>query len=1361
MNNQSAIMNEEFNFLEHDFICGDKLLIEASAGTGKTFNIENIVLKLITEGLKSNQQSDADHKIEVIVSEILIVTFTELATAELCARIRENIQEALHFVENIEKNFAIASESYEKQQQTPLENFILQFVELGYGNKHENFSDYNEEKRQVLIQRLNHALYTFDEASICTIHSFCQRMLQEFSIDSNQLFNNELVDSKQLIEKIVYKFIREHFYNSESNVLNIISLMNKFDFEYFSEIATTLDRYGNIDIHKNYSCDEYLAMLIQQQKQLFSNVELLKNEILLFQDNNFAEVFFNNADFCVTDFKKNYSEQFNNNLQNFITAIKNNDHFLILELATFFAVDNLESNLKVAKKKCWQPSNNSANIFKNCQNINENISKISDLIQEYFAIYFKQEYDNLIAEQPIVTYNELLLKLHRALNENPRLVDNIRQKYKVALIDEFQDTDKVQFQIFDKIFGCNNNTLIMVGDPKQAIYSFRGADIFTYLDVAENLSNEQKATLVKNYRTSQNLLNAINCLFAKEMPFAIDNINFINAVAGKETDDIFIDNENILQQPLKIIQPDNSEEFNFSTNSYRKYSVAVTAKKIAEILNLAETNNPHNNLPNARIKNRKIIPGDIAVLVRSGFEGDLIHQELAKYNINSVKQSNENIFSTQDAIDLLKLIEAVLNPQNSKVVMTALALPYFNFNFKDIYQLNYDEEYATQYEAIVEILIFYRNIWQRSSFIKMINIMVSLDIESILDRQFITSLNKNSSLLTKLNSYNIKTNLLKSENGNRKLTNFNHLIELLHQEEKTHKLQPIGLINHLKKCLDNPDNNSEYELRLESDSQAVQILTIHKSKGLQFPIVFCPFVWKYVFNNRTMSKMKSIVYHDRNNEQKLSLTSEQLVEAKHHYRLELLADELRLLYVALTRAKYGCYLIWVDKSIAKGRGLQCNSPMDYLFYNINKHKIDDYLQTPTYKNLQKCLVNKNTTEDNPEEIEINQQKLWLNHPNIEFVKVSQNSLNSRQDQQRYRLNSDDANKLKNNLKISEFNGKIAKDFRVLSFSNLNSNMPHSSEIIEEVNDDDKNNQNEQINSDYLGENEVEEIINSESILGDFPRGIFSGDCIHDLFEHLDFNHFQKQNTTDINIENDFRVKSLTEALLKKYGRLKFNINTQQESYQRELTLRQEQLVKMFKNTVSSELFMGANRQNHIAQEGIVLEKLNPQASVCEMPFFFKIENRFIADELLKFSNQAFNVKTHHNFNSELISENNSRREQLYGFMNGKIDLFFEHQGKFYIADWKSSFLGEFNNDYGVSAIEKDMRHKNYYLQAAIYTIAVKNYLENKLTDFDYERDFGGVFYLYIRGINNDLKSGVWSMKPDLYNINLLSELLNG
>ena len=1354
-------MNHEFNFLEHDFVCGDKLLIEASAGTGKTFNIENIVLKLITEGLKSHQQSDGNDKIEVIVSEILIVTFTELATAELCARIRENIQEALHFVENIKKKFVIASKSYEKQQQTPLENFILQSIEFGYGNENGNFNDYNQEKQQLLTQRLNHALYTFDEASICTIHSFCQRMLQEFSVDSNQLFNNELVDSSQLIEKIVYKFIREHFYNQESNILNIISLMNKFNFEYFIEIATTLDRYGNIDVHQKYSCDEYLSMLIQEQKQIFRNVELLKNEILLFKNNQFTEAFFNDADFCVTDFKKNYCEKVTDNLQNFIKSIKNNDQFLILELASFFAVDNLENNLKAAKKKCWQPRNISANIFKYCQNINENIAKISDLIQEYFALYFKQEYDKLIAEQPIVTYNELLLKLHRALNENPRLVHNIRQKYKVALIDEFQDTDKVQFQIFDKIFGCKSNTLIMVGDPKQAIYSFRGADIFTYLSVAERLNNEQKATLVKNYRTSQNLLNAINCLFTKEMPFAIDNINFINAVAGKDTDDIFIDNENILQQPLKIIQPNNNEEFNFSTNSYRKYSVEVTAKKIAEILNLAETLNPQNNLPSARIKNKKIIPGDIAVLVRSGFEGDLIHQELAKYNINSVKQSNENIFATQDAIDLLKLIEAVLNPQNSKIVMTALALPYFNFDFKDIYQLNYDEEYAAQYEAIVEVLIFYRNIWQRSSFLKMINIMVSLDVESILDKQFITSFNNDSSLLAKLNSCNIKTNLLKSENGNRKLTNFNHLTELLHQEEKKYKLQPIGLINHLKKCLDNPDNNSEYELRLESDSQAVQILTIHKSKGLQFSIIFCPFVWKYVFNNRTMSKMKSIVYHDNNNNQKLSLTSEQLVEAKHHYRLELLADELRLLYVALTRAKYGCYLIWADKSTAKGRGLQCNAPMDYLFYNINKHKIDDYLETPTYKNLQKCLVNKNTTEEDSAEIEINQQKLWLNHPNIEFVTISKNSLNSRLDQQRYQLNSNNLDKLENNLKFKAFNGKIAKDFRVLSFSNLNANMPHSSEVIEEVNDDDKNNQHEHINIDYLGENKSQKIINSESILGDFPRGVFSGDCIHDLFEHLDFNHFQNQNITDIDIENDFRVKPLTEALLKKYGRLKFNVNTQQESYQRELTLRQEQLIKMFKNTVSSKLFMGANRQNNITQEGIILEQLNSKASVCEMPFFFKVDNRFIADELLKFSNQAFNVKTQHDFNSELISENNSRREQLYGFMNGKIDLFFEHQGKFYIADWKSSFLGEFNNDYSIGAIEKDMRHKNYYLQAAIYTIAVKNYLENKLPEFNYERDFGGVFYLYIRGINNDLGSGVWSMKPDLHNINLLSDLLNG
>ena len=1359
---------QEFNFLRHDFCLGDKLLIEASAGTGKTFNIENIVLKLIVQGFKKSDDFQENLMADLVISEVLIVTFTELATAELCSRIRENIQGALNFVENIELNKELALSSSLELEMRPLEQYILQFIEFGYSV--ENNLQFSSEKRKILIQKLNHALYTFDEASICTIHSFCQKMLKEFSVDSNQLFNNELIDSAELIEKIVYKFIRQHFYSSDSTILNVIALMNNLNYEYFSQLAETLDRYGNIGLENQQSCKKLQKLLIEKQCKIESQIDflILKREIL---ESNFFE----NANFVITDFKKSYCDNFNDNLRKFITALKEKDVIRILKQSTFFAYENIVTSLKKAKIKTWQPKNSVVELFQFCQKINEQIIDFVDFVREYFAIYFKEQYEVSINEKPIVTYNELLVKLHRALINNPRLAVNIREKYKVALIDEFQDTDQLQYQIFDKIFGTNESALIMVGDPKQAIYSFRGADIFTYLGVAESLCEEQKVTLIKNYRTSQNLLNAINCLFAKELPFAIDNINYIDAMAGKESDEIFIEGEDLLVKPLKIIQPKECHEFDFTTLNYQQFSVKYTAKKIAEILHLANCRVSSSDSPLANINGKKVLPSDIAVLVRSGAEGDLIHHELTKYKINSVKQSNENIFATQDAIDFLKLLDAILNPQNSRLVMTALALPYFNFDFSDIYRLNYDEKYAVQYEAIVEIFIFYQKIWQRFSFIKMIKTLIDFDVENILGKTFEQFLVSEDSLLHKLHNNNLKVNLLQGENGNRKLTNFNHLVEILHQEEKKNNLQPIGLLNHLQKWLDNPEANPEYELRLESDSQAVQILTIHKSKGLQFPIVFCPFVWRSAFSNTTLGKMKSIVYHDRNNQQKLSLTSEQLADAKEYYRLESLADELRLFYVALTRAKYGCYLIWADKSMAKGRNLQCNAPMDYLFHNIARHKINDYLKTPTFNNLAKCLVNNNVINgvENDREmrhVEPNQYRLWSTHKNIAIVKIDDEFFKEKQ----FYLAQDGVDEQK--FEFKEFGGQIAKDFRVLSFSNLNSNMPHLSEIaINEENDDDIEIFNTEEKTDYNGLNlnrlvvdeqilEEQNIVNTPSILGDFPRGVFSGDCIHDFFEYLDFDYFKEQSIDELGLENDYKIQQFSESLLKKYGRLKFNPVAQQQSYQHELKTRQEQLSKMFKNTVASELKMHNNSfnfNNNFESEVIVLEQLNPLASVCEMPFFFKVDKRFLANQLLELSHQAFNV----NCSKKLLephdtSELNSRRERLHGFMNGKIDLFFEHHNKFYIADWKSSYLGDFNHNYSINNIEKDMFNKNYYLQAAIYTIAVKKYLENKLKNFDYERDFGGVFYIYVRGIDNEINSGVWSMKPSLKDINELAKLLN-
>ncbi|UDQ96645.1 UvrD-helicase domain-containing protein [Lentisphaerota bacterium WC36G] len=1360
LKNSHQLINE-FDFLSHDFCLGDKLLIEASAGTGKTFNIENIVLKLIIEGIKSshhnNKNSQQTSSKEVVISEVLIVTFTDLATAELCARIRENIQNALNFVLGIDDNYQHIKQNQEQLYCNSLEQFILNFIEFGY-SYNKDLKQYNIERKNVLLNRLNHALYTFDEASICTIHSFCQKMLKEFSVDSNQLFNSELVDSAEIIERIVYQFFRDNLYSQDSTLLNVVCDIKKLNYEYFSSVAKTFDQHAIRDFSDNGDFDNLKKNIDIIQQSINNKIELL---VKIFSE--ISTDFYHHCDFELHDCYKKFAEDFPNNLATLRTNLSNNNLSGILCQLGYFSEKFIFKKLLKAKQKCWQPNMHARQFFDLCVSIPDEVDKLADYFIRYFANYFLEKYQDEINSRPIITYNELLQKLHNALENSQKLVDNIRKKYTMALIDEFQDTDSIQYQIFAKIFDNPQNLLIMVGDPKQAIYGFRGADIFTYLRVAKNLDEDQKTTLVKNFRTSQNLLNAINCLFEKELPFAIDNIDFVDATAGKVSDEVVIDNENIMQQPLKIFQPADCVNFKFNKDNYRNFSCQVTAKKIAEILQKANQIDSISKLPLAHINGRKIVPADIAVLVRNANEAEMISQRLLKYNIASVKQGNDNIFVGDEARELLKLLTAILNPQNSRAVMSALSLSYFNFDFSDIYQLNYDEKFAKIYEGIIEVLIYYRNIWQNFSFIKMINSLKNLHISSILGTQFDELITEKNSLLYKLEKNNLKMNLLNSENGNRKMTNFNHLVEILHQEEKKHNLQPVALLNHLANFVRNPEANAEYELRLESDSQAVQILTMHKSKGLQFGIVFCPFVWGDSSNNQQASKEKAIIYHDANNQQHISLTNNELSEAKNYYKFERLADELRLFYVAVTRAKYGCYLVWADKQYNKTRAMSFNSPMDYLYYNFNKNRLHEFFNSPTLKNLQLCLESNNSATlideiDKKFKYQTDRREQWQDHQNIEFITVDEKdlSLDFKPSEQNDFF---EKNKV-DEYHFIEFSGKIAKDFRVLSFSNLNSNLPHLTENVEsgDVNDDDKlNNENDNIVDRNLRGINEEHGVNDKltpSILGDFPKGTFSGDCIHDLFEKLDFDYFKEQNIDNLKINSESHVGKFIHMLLKKYGRLKYDVATQEESYQKELELRLLQLVKMFKNTVSSRMYILNNSLKK--DNSIVLENLHSEAMVCEMPFFFKTPKSFNAENLLSLSRKAFDVSdSTSNFEDQL----ENRKEQLRGFMNGKIDLIFEHDDKFFIIDWKSSYLGDFNENYNIDAIKKDMFEKNYYLQAAIYTVALKAFLSNKIANFNFEKQFGGVLYLYVRGIDQQLNTGVWSMNPDTNVIEQIANLL--
>ena len=1155
-------------------------LIEASAGTGKTFTIAALYLRLLL-GLGGSSAFPRP----LTVEELLVVTFTEAATEELRGRIRSNIHEL---------RIACLRESTDN----PLYARLLDEI---------------DDKKQA-AQWLLLAERQMDEAAVFTIHGFCQRMLSLNAFESGMLFEQQLIEDESLLRyQACADFWRRHCYPLSREIAQVVFETWKGPQALLADINRYLQ--GEAPVIKAPPPDD--ETLASRHQQIVQRINALKQQWCdavgelegLMEASGIDRRKFNRGN------QGKWIEKIS------AWAQSATQSYQLPEALEKFSQRFLEDRTKEGGVVPQHP------LFVAIDELLAEPLTLRDLMITRALAEIRETVAKEKRRRGELGFDDMLSRLDSALRSESgdALAAAIRTRFPVAMIDEFQDTDPQQYRIFRRIWQHQPDTaLLLIGDPKQAIYAFRGADIFTYMKARSEVSAHY--TLDTNWRSAPGMVNSVNRLFGL-------------------MDDAFMFRE-IPFQPVKYAEKNQSLRFEFygetqpamtmwlmegescGIGDYQSYMAQVCAAQIRDWLKAglrgeAMLISGHDARP--------VSAADISVLVRSRQEAALVRDALTQLAIPSVYLSNrDSVFETLEAQEMLWLLQAVMAPEKENTLRSALAASMMGLNARDIDMLNGNEN---AWDRVVDEFVGYRQIWQKRGVMPMLRALMSA-------RQ-------------------IAENLLATAGGERRLTDILHISELL-QEAASQLESEHALVRWLSQHILEPDSNAaSQQMRLESDSHLVQIVTIHKSKGLEYPLVWLPFITNFRVQDQAF-------YHDRNSFEAVLDLSE-ADESVALAEAERLAEDLRLLYVALTRSVWHCSLGVAplvrrrgDKKgdtdvhqSALGRLLQKGEPMDAAGLRSAIDAVCD-------ENIVCRIPDAVSMEPLPGTV------------------ASEASLNARRVQR-----------------------TPGDNWRVTSYSGL---QQRGHGIAQDL--------MPRLDIDATGVGEVVE--EPELTPHQFPRGASPGTFLHSLFEDLDF----------------------TQPVEAAWVQEKLELGGYDADWEPVITA-----------WVTAILHAPLN------ETGVSLSQLSAREKQVEMEFYLPISQPLIAENLDALIRQF-----------DPLSAGCPPLEftQVRGMLKGFIDLVFRHNGRYYLLDYKSNWLGENSAAYTPEAMAAAMQAHRYDLQYQLYTLALHRYLRHRIADYDYERHFGGVIYLFLRGVDSKQpQQGIYTTRPAGELITRMDEMFAG
>lgn len=1204
-------------------------LIEASAGTGKTWTLTALMVRLIVQG-------------GYLTRHIIATTFTRAAAAELKLRIRSRFEEVAQLLKR-----AIEQPEHTLQQvqqdKALLEVFLLQ--SLGRDN-------YNH-----AYQRLRLALDSFDELFVGTLDSLCQRLLHEFAFDIGQYEQLSISEqSLQLSQQVMHDYLRQWRSQQDSRLIELLVLNNQLaDVEDYQPVVSTALNFLSAQIQPVTApeIDWQRLEALEQEVQQLDVAELLP---YLHEQGAFRHAL-NKAKslFKTSHVMAEVVDGLRQGAVSHLMNVATDKDSLHINWLTSFD-DNLDAhftkaNAAIRDQFLALPS--VAILCRVCttyQYLTEQLRQMEVFLQFDIIRTVRERLPQLLSEKGETTFSEQMRLLASRLHseQGKVLAQLIQHRYPVALVDEFQDTNSDQDAVIASIWrqpaqpaaeavSIHPACLVLVGDPKQAIYGFRGGDMLTYQRARQIISQQGLIhTLGENQRSIAPLVQAVDRFF-RFQPEMGEGVLYQPVQASGRKKSLLSEGEVHNPAPLRLIALQDKQD-----------ELQQTAWQIAGLLQQAQQQQLLIKLDEQPA--RPLQPNDIAVLGRKGKYLDQIEKALSGFGIPVWRTAQRSVFEGGLAQDVAALMQVMLNPYQESLLRRAVSGVLMNFSLNHLLEL---DEQPDELAALQASFYEFGAVWQRQGFL--------------------------AAWQQLLTHFSVWQQLSTQPEGERLIVNLRHITELLHQQSEKIKGQHHLLAWLMRQVSQPGEREWEVERRL-SGQQGIQLMTIHKSKGLEFPIVFVPAL------DMVEKPKDGLIFFEQDQQRMLGVSAREIAQQEaHNQRFE--AEQRRLVYVALTRASVRLYItVKADSDKPKATVLRYWLPQA--------------------------------------------REQWIDHrdPLIATTSIQP----SMQDAPDFHYQQQDDIQPVYSRPLP---GRPIQAWGETSFSKLVNHSQHqqpldvtpeqvaaeqSPELVA-IHDDEPTEPTQAVVGEVsldIPDTSVEQpIANPQDELENFrfifPRGANAGDCLHQILE--------KMNPRD----ERFWPETFDRILQQ------FAINRQLQRFDH-APASHAQMTGWFRHILHASLPQGAT-----------LAGLQPQAQVHEFEFQVALgqstlNTRRIHQLLLQYGVQV----------AALNSSSFAR------YLHGFIDLLYEHNGRFYVADYKSNYLGDQLSDYNQQAMRDSMSDAGYWLQAALYMVALHRYLKVRLPDYQPQQHLGGAVYLYLRGMQANTASnsehyGVLHWQPDV------------
>ncbi len=1159
-------------------------IIEASAGTGKTFTLAALYVRLVLGHGRAGKGLQPAH--------LLVMTFTDAATAELRERIRLRLRET-----------ALGFDDQVAGRPTQPDPFVLELIQA-----------FTPEQWPQCAAQLHLAAQSMDEAAIYTIHGWSRRMLSSFALHSRDLFEQTHLDNpSELLHTLVNDHWRRWFYPlSLPQQTMLKSLLGGDPQGLLKELKSrwqTLDRQPQPS-DTTSPCTP--AQVLTQHGEWLSTLNALELAAKQACQESFAKGLASTLIEAQAAKKMKGSSASNfTKWVNDLQAWSQYNADIDIKTLQRFTLTSLQS-------KGW-PQAKDHDVFVHIEALCQHRTTkpaTKDGLLDHAAVEIRQQYQQTKLQLSVFDFQDLLQRLHTALHgDEGQMAAAIRAQYPVAMVDEFQDTDPWQYQSLDRIYHHSHvgeeHALVMIGDPKQAIYSFRGADLRTYLAArthALELNPHALHSLDSNFRSVPALVEAVNHVFsgiAKPFSSSLGEIEF-TPVTSRSNAQALKNPQGLELPPLTVwhLPPPEGDKHWNAPQQLHHLSHGFASQMVSLL-------DHHTDIQ----------PGDMAVLVRTHVQAKAMQKALQKLGLPSVFMSDQaNVFQSEEAQDLWRVLRAISAPRQTAWLRSAVASRLWGLDMQQLQVFLHDD---TLIDKLLESCQRWLQQWQQQGVLPM--------------------------LYSWLHEQHIAARLLTLADGERRLTNLLHLGELL--QNASQGLQgPTALLQHLADTLQSSSDSPEAQkMRLETDDQCVQIVTYHKSKGLEYPLVFMPFLGSFKYGT----------VEDDNDLQTPDITESNVDE------------DMRLLYVALTRAKRAMWLGITSSSVslageqgkdlrlsAVSRLLQRESHADLIArlqstWGCCKHIAIHTLPTPSGKPYQAP-----TSTALPQSALLPQR-----HHHRRWWTASFSSLTR----------------------------------------GLEAGTPHEEALID---------------ADMDAQPPLPLLVpvtpTPALAWQNFPAGARYGTLLHDVLQ------YQAEQAWPL-AQSGTHDMAWQQLLQRKADWLQLPIEAQ------------AQLQPWLSRIISTPLpLQAADAPATSLGSHLVLQALTSQDLWAEMEFSLPVGQ--VSSIELDTSIRRYVLPG--------VERPALQHQVLQGMLSGFMDLVLQHDGRYWVMDYKSNLLA----NYQTPQLNEAILAKRYEVQYVLYTLALHRLLQSRLHDYHYERHIGGAIYLFLRGIDTP-GAGVHVLRP--------------